>query len=296
MPARLTAYLPDHPATSCVLRSEHRIRIGRGADCEFPIEHRSVSREHAELSWRDARWHLQDLGSKNGSFVDSVRTAAAVLDDHVWLRFGDILCEFVALSNEAADQAEHRLAVRHANSLILVEGLAQQSALPDLLHETVRATVELADCERGFLLLNRQGTLEVVASHGLDLTTLGDREFRGSIGAVQRALAGQVAVVINDISSDSDLAGRASVITGGLRALVCLPLLADGEPLGLIYADSRVIGTIITTMDLELLRAFAERAALWITARRAMDALTELAPSARLGWSDILDVQRLMSA
>jgi transcriptional regulator with GAF, ATPase, and Fis domain len=271
------------------------VRLGRTADCDFRIDHPSVSRAHAELAWQDGDWRLRDLGSKNGSFVDGVRTPSAVLGGHAWLRFGDVSCEFETLSEAAATSAEQRQTLARANSLILIEGLARHTALPDLLQETVRAAVELADCERGFLLLCRPGGLEVAASHGIALPALRGSDFRGSVGAVQRALASGEAVVVNDNSGDLELSGRASVIAGGLGALVCLPLLADGEAVGLVYADSRRPGARITRMDLDLLRAFAERASLWIAARRGIEALSSLAPPAP-DWADIVDAQHLARA
>jgi hypothetical protein len=292
MPARLTAYLPDNAAAPCLLRSQQRVRIGRGADCDFRVNHPSISRRHAELSLEHGSWRLADVGSKNGCFLDGVRTQSAVLDRPVWLRFGDIHCEFAPLSEEAADHAEKRISVKRSNSLVFAERLAQQTSLPDLLTETLRATVELADCERGFLLLAEQGALRVVASRDVDLVSLRSREFKGSVGAMQRALGSKLAVVVNDVLRDPELAGRASVIAGGLRTLICLPLLAGGDILGVIYADSRQAGTVITTMDLDLLAVFAERASLWIAARRGVAAVSELLPQAAPVWADILDAQQ----
>lgn len=289
MPARLTAYLPDNAAASYLLRSQRQVRIGRGADCSFRLDHPSVSRLHAELHREGDSWRLVDLGSKNGCFLDGVRIESAVLDRPAWVRLGDIYCEFAPLSEEAADHAERRLSIKRANSMVLVERLVQQTSLPDLLAETVRATVELADCERGFLLLADQGTLQVVASHELEPASLRSSEFKGSVGAMQRALGSKVAIVINDALADPDLASRASVVAGGLRTLVCLPLLAGDEVLGLVYADSRRPGTVITTMDLDLLRAFAERASLWIAARRGVAALSELLPRSPPVWAEIVD-------
>jgi hypothetical protein len=292
MPARLTAYLPDNAAAPCLLRSQQRLRIGRGKDCDFRLDHPSISRRHAELSLEHGKWRLADVGSKNGCFLDGVRTEWAVLDRPAWLRFGDIQCEFAPLSDEAADNVEKRISVKRSNSLLLAERLAQQTSLPDLLSETLRATVELADCERGFLLLVEQGRLQVVASQDIDFVSLRAREFRGSVGAVQRALGSKQAVVVNDARGDAELAGRASVIAGGLRTLICLPLLAGGEILGLIYADSRRAGAVIATMDLDLLGVFAERASLWIAARRGVAALSELLPPAAPAWAEILESQQ----
>jgi GAF domain-containing protein len=101
--------------------------------------------------------------------------------------------------------------------------------------------------------------------------------------------------VLNDARTDPALGGRHSVLEGGLRTLVCLPLVAAGETLGLVYADSRRPGSLITSLDLELLRVFAERAALWIAARRGMEQLARLSPE-RPAWPEILQAQRLAAA
>ena len=294
MPARLTAFLPD-AAASCLVRSLAPLGIGRSAESGFRIDHPSISRSHARLVWERDQWQLIDADSKNGCFVDGVRVGQAELGEQRWFRLGDILCEFSIMSDQAADSLEGRLVEKRATSRFLVQGLDRQTSLPGMLSETVRATVELAECERGFLLISDAGTLRVAASHALDPSALLSKEFHGSIGAAQRALQSGQAVVLNDARTDPALGGRHSVLEGGLRTLVCLPLVAGGDTLGLVYADSRKPGSLITHLDLELLRVFAERAALWIEARRGMEELARLAPE-RPAWSDILQAQRLAAA
>jgi transcriptional regulator with GAF, ATPase, and Fis domain len=296
MPARLTAYLPDTGAATILLRSQARVRIGRSSECEFRLDHPSVSRKHAELTLEGDHWRLDDLGSKNGCFVDGTSAEFAVLDRRAWVRLGDIHCEFMPLSEEAANSAELRVSVKRANSLMLIQRIAQQTSFPDLLAETVRATAELAECERGFLLLADQDSMQVAATHGLDPTSLRTREFKGSVGAMQKALDSKLPIVINDVQADADLSGRASIIAGGLRTLVCLPLISGGEILGVVYADSQRAGSVITSMDLDLLRAFAERASLWIAARRGVFALAELLPQEAPAWTDIVEAQERISA
>jgi hypothetical protein len=294
MPARLTAFLPD-AAASCLVRSLAPLRVGRGSEAGFRIDHPSISRNHARLVWQRDRWHLQDEGSKNGCFVDGVRVEDAELGEQRWFRLGDVLCEFSLLSDQAADSLEGRLVEKRATSRFLIQGIDRQTSLPGMLSETVRATVELAECERGFLLLGEAGNLRVVASHALDPSVLLSKEFHGSVGAAERALQSGQAVVLNDARTDPALGGRHSVLEGGLRTLVCLPLVAAGETLGLVYADSRRPGALITCMDLDLLRVFAERAALWVSARRGMEELARLSPQ-RPSWAEIVQAQRLAAA
>jgi hypothetical protein len=296
MPARLTAYVPDQAAACCLLRPPQHVLIGRGEDCGFRIQHPSVSRRHAEI-WRDGpHWRVLDLGSKNGSFLAGARIGSMRLDRSGWLRFGDVHCEFEALTAESAAAIEQRIAQRCADSQALILRLEAQTSLPDLLADTVRAAVELAECERGFLLLDVDGALRVAASHGLDAHALQSREFGGSAGAVQRALGSSAPLVLNDVGVDAEISARLSVVSGGLRSLLCIPLMLEGRCLGLIYADSRKPGAPITAMDLELLSAFAERAAVWIATRRGVEHLDALLAAPTLAWGEVLSAQQMAAA
>src|SRR5829696_4964952 len=159
MPARLTAYLPD-AAASCLVRSLAPLSLGRGVDSGFRIDHPSISRAHAVLT-HDGQWRLRDTGSKNGSYVEEKRVDAADLGDGGWFRLGDVFCELRALSEQAADQAEVRMVEKRATSRFMAAALERQTSLGGVLAQTVRAAVELSDCDRGFLLLADQGRLEV---------------------------------------------------------------------------------------------------------------------------------------
>jgi hypothetical protein len=57
------------------LESEHV--IGRASNCAVRIERRYVSAQHAILRWTGAHWELKDLGSRNGTFLNSVRLNAS---------------------------------------------------------------------------------------------------------------------------------------------------------------------------------------------------------------------------
>ena len=57
----------------------------------------SVSREHAELKQSDAGWHVRDLGSRNGTFVDGTRVQGRVpLGERVRLSVGDVKLWFLS--------------------------------------------------------------------------------------------------------------------------------------------------------------------------------------------------------
>lgn len=311
MPARLIVYPPEAAAISRWIPAGSRLRIGRDPACELRIDHPSVSRQHAELVHDEEGWRLLDLGSKNGSHVDGIQVAQALLDrSEGWLRFGDVLCEFSLHDDDDARAWQERERERRALSAAwtrrLEAGAAPATVLgvadaaddnaaagADLAGDILRGVVELAGCSRGFVLLAQGEDFLVQASLSLEHDELNARTFSGSIGAVQRCLRERQPVVVNWIDDDPWLAQRSSVVTGGLQSLVCLPLLHAGRVLGAVYADRRGAGEAISQFDMELLAAFADSAALWLLAQRAFDALKPAATP--LPWARVVGAQAASS-
>ena len=53
--------------------------IGRAPDCDLLLQHESISRQHARISRDDEGWVLRDLGSKNGSRVNTFHVTDQLL-------------------------------------------------------------------------------------------------------------------------------------------------------------------------------------------------------------------------
>jgi DNA-binding winged helix-turn-helix (wHTH) protein len=69
--------------------------IGRDATADVTIESAAVSRRHARINVGDGGVTLEDLGSKNGTFVDDERLAAALtLTDGKTFRLGSVPITF----------------------------------------------------------------------------------------------------------------------------------------------------------------------------------------------------------
>lgn len=64
----------------------HRLTIGRDAENDIVLSGRTVSRQHAVLSFANGRWLIEDRGSVNGTFVNRVRVPFGVPHP---LRHGD---------------------------------------------------------------------------------------------------------------------------------------------------------------------------------------------------------------
>lgn len=60
--------------------------IGRSSKNTIVLDDSYVSGEHALLTWRDAQWWLEDLGSRNGTLLNDV-----VIANPVVLSAGDVI-------------------------------------------------------------------------------------------------------------------------------------------------------------------------------------------------------------
>jgi hypothetical protein len=283
MQAQLIAYVPEGAAIARIVAPGERLRIGRAVESDLVLPHGSVSRRHAELeTLPDGTWRLADAGSKNGTFVDGARISSTVVARGGWLRFADVHCELSMLDAAAAEAQAARWAERRTHATRLTARIdamarpAEGMATHALLDHSLRAVLELAQCTRGFVLAADAGRYRIAASVALDASLATGPEFTGSLGAVAQALRTRAPVVFNDIGQDAWLSSRESVVRAGLRTLVALPLLDGDHSLGAVYADRREAGPPLTTLDVELLQAFAERCALWLATRSEVAGGSEL--------------------
>lgn len=63
-------------------------RIGRGEECEVPLQDQYVSRVHARGYFQDGNWWLEDLNSSNGLYVGEERVGKTALRDGSIVRLG----------------------------------------------------------------------------------------------------------------------------------------------------------------------------------------------------------------
>lgn len=83
-PARLVMVSPPTPGAEFAL-SRPRLRIGRAEDLEIWVNHRSISREHAEVAVENGAVYIRDLASANGVRVNGVDTKQGPI------RSGDVI-------------------------------------------------------------------------------------------------------------------------------------------------------------------------------------------------------------
>jgi|CXWL01.1.fsa_nt_gi hypothetical protein len=277
MPLRIDLFPPDRAAIRQIVMEGQEVVLGRDIDAGIRLDHASVSRTHARLRCVDQTWLLQDLKSKNGSFVDGNRVVdEEALPDNAQLRFGDVHADAVVIDNDQV--ADFKLNAARRRKTVAEHSIGlHQVASGQLLQRTLDSMVELVEADRGFVLVNTSEGLRVAAHRGVPTEDDGGALFCGSLTQVNRAILLKTPLVTNAVAHLPAGTRSQSLSGGAIASLLAWPLVHAGEVLAAIYVDHITQPRTIDELDLELLAAFTEQATLCLAADRRRQALE--------GWS-----------
>lgn len=75
-------------------------KIGRNSSNDFVIDEQTVSGEHAKVIEEEGNFFLQDLGSKNGTFVNGEKVVRQQLNDGDLIKLGKAEMKFVSINEK----------------------------------------------------------------------------------------------------------------------------------------------------------------------------------------------------
>jgi two-component system cell cycle response regulator len=91
-----------------VLDAAKTVSIGRDASCDIVLPHRTVSRSHAVIEWKDDVFVLRDAGSTNGTFLDDERIDESPLSDRDRIRIGVYVLEYRIVGIDTIESGDIR--------------------------------------------------------------------------------------------------------------------------------------------------------------------------------------------
>ena len=268
------------------------LTIGRAAGADIVIADASMSRQHARLVCEAGSWVIEDLGARNGTYVNGQRIerrCPLAAGDRIQL--GDTILQisggaaapepsasplggselgtsiFRAASEISATADGHgaapaRVAARLKALNEFHRALAGPVTLPQLLSLLLEQLFATLHPEEGVILLKEpDGQLGPAAS----------RRLPGAVGelVVSRRLVSEVvdkgsAALVSDLSIDERFSGAESMLGSGIRSILAAPIGDVEGCLGMVAIYSRAGVRRFGEEDLELLVSLAAAAALRI--------------------------------
>lgn len=264
-----------------------RVTIGRAAGNLVVIQQdRELSKFHAEIIADGDGYVLCDLGSSNGTFVNSQRItrqrlAVGDLVEMGASRFRYVLGDGASqaappvsiLPKSPVDRttviaaaqvdalvpgrqihdAEHlrRAYERVRAAFEAVRKLLETTDLRELCDKVLEVTFQLLNAETGALLLFDENNQLVPWAHR-GVKAEGQRIII-SRTIVEEVLRRRAAVLASDALTDARWGGAQSVVMSGVRSLVCVPLASGDNVYGLLHVGNSTEVGAFQAADLELM-------------------------------------------
>lgn len=284
--AMMTSLLITTPdgSTKTVPLEGDSLPLGRSGvgPLTFP-EDFGLSRQHLIFQREGDQWSVADLGSKNGTLVNGVKIAGKQLlrpGDRIQAARVEIVYEPLQASptvvfEAAAQETSETSAVASLKEIRSAPGSAGERwltplqaliragrelvvgrPLAELFPVILTLSMESVGAERGVLLTLEGGRLTPQASNG--------GEFRISTTVRDKVLDERASLLVQNVLDDQVLRARESIVAGGVRSFMAVPLQTDERVTGLLYVDSCHHERLFTRDELNLLTVMANVAAIRI--------------------------------
>lgn len=153
--------------------------------------------------------------------------------------------------------------------------ISGEIVLPRLLEQLLRIMLRHAGAQRGVLILERDGRLELEAKADVDtgrLEFLNQQPLEGTLllseGIVYYAARTEAIVALVDAAQEGQFVRDAYVVREQPKSVLCAPMLCQGKLMGLVYLENTRLSHVFTPARLEVLNLLATQAAISIANAR----------------------------
>ncbi|HEV3386404.1 MAG TPA: SpoIIE family protein phosphatase [Gemmata sp.] len=282
--------------------------IGRDADrCQIVIPHHAVSREHAKITSQNGFYFIEDLKSRNHTFVNS-KEVGKELPVRTQLKGDDRIkiCDFLfqfrddrqkprPLPIDMTKGQQEAVEEEETSGMTTIEAMQGKVSAQDFLQvapsERLRALLEISTglakmldldsllpqvAETLFGVFKQADRCFVIffesgkmIPKAVRARRLGGEDTRFSKTIVRKTMESMQSYLSEDASSDISLGPAASIAEFKIRSVMCVPLAtSDGQPLGAIQLDTQDRAKKFITDDLNMLTIVANLAGVAIEKAR----------------------------
>jgi transcriptional regulator with GAF, ATPase, and Fis domain len=280
--------------------TEEQISIGREPSNQISLLDSLVSRRHCVIRREAPGFLIEDLDSRNSTFVNNVPIKERLLADGDQIRIGKSTLVFQGLAKETSDgNASLKLdiaptpggptlilrkqdaiylqpsqlnalgaserTVRDLNVLLdFSKSLNSVHGLAALQQKVLEAVLEISPADRAAILLTEEGTEGFASVIGWDRRLGPNQPIEVSQTILNQVIRDNLAVLSNDVPSDETFREAESLIAPQVHAVLAVPLEVQDKVLGALYLDTSTQGARFDSDLLQLVTALGNVAALAI--------------------------------
>lgn len=222
---------------------------------------------HAQVVFDGRDFIISVSGWTKSITINGKKRRTHVLEDGDEVGIGDCRIRFSLYDEKPVVQTDPSVGLQVDVLRRLVsfsERLMGTLEIQQLLVDLLDQVVETTSADKGFIILVRDDGFSVRVARDSDKNTLKDADLAMSDSIVEKVIRTREPVIVSDALKDDEFSMSQSVVNLKLCSVMCVPLVARGELLGVIYVGNDNVVNLFTVAKLEILKVYAAQAALII--------------------------------
>jgi transcriptional regulator with GAF, ATPase, and Fis domain len=245
--------------------------IGSAGGNDVCIDNGGLADYHAQIIFDGRDFNLSEVDTQGKILINGKKKRRSKLIHNDRLTLGDVELAF-SLYDEPAVPVHASTAPKQQEAATELGGLRklyefsqrlmEVKSVSALLDELMDSVIEVTNADKGFLILIEEGDPRVAVARNLNQQNLPNGVSHLSDSIIQRVMSTRRPLIVSDALHDEHFKTSESVMNLKLCSVMCAPLIAQGELLGILYVGNDNVVNLFEESSLDVLSIFAGQASL----------------------------------
>jgi len=256
--------------------------VGSAAGNDVVLERPSVAEYHCQIVFDGRDFNLNEIDREGELQINGKKKRRGKLEHNDRLLVGDVELVF-SVYDESLGQGDERGAEAEHSHVAELAGLRQLyefsqrlmdvKDLHELLGALLDAVIEVTHAGKGFVILLDEAEPRVAVARNVAQQNIPDAVRQLSDSILAKVIETRRPLIVSDALNDTMFRGAESVMNLRLCSVMCAPLIAQGQLLGLLYVGNDNVVNLFEETSLDVLTVFSGQASLILQNALLLDQL-----------------------
>ncbi|MCA9603494.1 MAG: sigma 54-interacting transcriptional regulator, partial [Myxococcales bacterium] len=254
--------------------------VGRAPTNDVNIDSRDLDEHHFQIAFDGRDFSVSETADTATLHINGKKKRRSKIFHGDRLDVGGVSLSFQVLDEGVVPESEgtsfptgvaeraalHRL-VEFSEQLNRIANVEEQ------LQTLIDAVIDVTNADKGFVILLKDQKPRITVARNLSKESLPEDVTQLSDSILQKVIETRKPVIVSDAVNDTMFRGSASIMNLRLSSVMCAPLMAEGQLIGVIYVGNDSVRNLFEDASLDVFTVFATQGALILQNAMLRDAL-----------------------
>jgi transcriptional regulator with GAF, ATPase, and Fis domain len=256
--------------------------VGRAGGNDVAIDDKSLSEYHAQIVFDGRDFNISEVDRSGDIQINGKKRRRGKVFHNDRIQLGeDVELVFSVYDEAVAAEDDQEPGEDRSAELAGMMKLSDFNrrllsirSVPEQLEALLDAVIEVTHADKGFVIFLNDGEPEVTAARNVEQKNITDGVRHLSDSIIRKVIETKEPLIVSDALHDSMFSGSESIMNLKLCSVMCAPLMAQGQLLGLIYVGNDSVVSLFEQSTLDVLTIFAGQGSLILQNAMLLDQLT----------------------